>query len=95
MLVKKLQNEQIKALKSGDKARLEILRYILAQIHNKEIEKKGNLSDEEVVSVLKKITKELKESIASSQKGQRMDLVNSYQQQLKIVNEFLPAYEAT
>lgn len=90
MLVKKLQDEQIKALKGGDKARLEILRYILAQIHNREIEKKGKLSDEETVTVLKKISKELKESIEAFQKGERPDLASSNQKQLEIVGEYLP-----
>lgn len=91
MLVKKLQTEQIKALKSGDKSRLGVLRYILAQIHNKEIDKKAALSDQEAVSVLKKIARELNESIESSEKGQRSDLVSDYHEQLKIVEEFLPA----
>lgn len=90
MLVKKLQDEQVKALKGGDKARLEILRYILAQIHNREIEKKGKLTDEETVTVLKKIAKELKESIEAFQKGERPDLASSNQKQLEIVNEHLP-----
>lgn len=91
MLVKKLQDEQIKALKGGDKTRLEILRYILAQIQNKEIEKRGDLSDEDAVFVLKKIAKELKESLDASQKGQRADLATGYQKQLEVVNEYLPA----
>ncbi len=91
MLVKKIQDEQIKALKGGDKARLEILRYILAQIQNKEIDKKGELSDEDTVAVLKKIAKELKESLDASQKGQRADLAAEYQKQLEIVAEYLPA----
>lgn len=91
MIVKKLQDEQINSLKSGDKTRLEIIRYILAQIKNREIEKKGELTDEESVTVLKKIVKELKESIEASQKGQREDLASGYQKQLEIVSEYLPA----
>lgn len=91
MIVKKLQDEQINSLKLGDKTRLEIIRYILAQIKNREIEKKGELTDEEAVTVLKKIAKELKESIEASQKGQREDLASGYQKQLEIVSEYLPA----
>lgn len=91
MIVKKLQDEQINSLKSGDKTRLEIIRYILAQIKNKEIDKKGDLTDEEAITVLKKIAKELKESIEASEKGQRDDLASGYQEQLKIVSEYLPA----
>ncbi len=90
MLVKRLRDEQIKALKAGHKARLEVLRYILAQIQNKEIAKKNALTDEETISVLKKISKELKESIDSFKQGQRQELVDNYQQQLTILEEFLP-----
>ncbi len=90
MLVKRLRDDQVKALKGGDKPRLEILRYILAQIHNKEIEKKGLLLDEDTVAVLKKIAKELNESIEAFQKGERPDLALSNQKQLEIVGEYLP-----
>jgi uncharacterized protein YqeY len=84
MLVKKLRVEQVKALKTGNKARLEVLRYILAQIQNKEIAKKGELTDDEAISVLKKIAKELNESLESSRQGQRQDLTEEYQRQLTI-----------
>jgi hypothetical protein len=91
MLVRKIQDEQLKALKVGDKTRLEVLRYILAQIQNKEIEKKNGLTDEEAVSVLKKIASQLNESIDASKKGERTDLIKDYQNQLEIVEEYLPA----
>lgn len=63
MLKQKLQDDQLQALKSGQKEKLSVVRYILAQIKNKEIEKQSELSDEDVVGVLKKIAKELRESV--------------------------------
>ena len=57
MLRQKLQDDQITALKSGDKTKLEILRFILAQIKNKEIDKKSELNDEEALTVIKKVVK--------------------------------------
>lgn len=88
MIKKKLQDEQLAALKSGNQEKLSTLRYILAQIQNKEIEKKTQLSDEEVIAVLKKITKELKESVNAFEKGGRSDLVAQYEKQLDIVTPY-------
>jgi uncharacterized protein len=91
MLRQQIQADQIVALKSGDKKKLEVLRYILAQIKYKEIEKKTELSDEEVIAVLRKQVKELTESIESFQKGNRADLVADHQQQVDIVASYMPA----
>lgn len=95
MLRQKLQNDQIASLKSGDKEKLNALRYILAQIKNKEIDKNppagGELTDEETIVVLKKIAKELNESIEAFQKGKREDLVAGSKKQLEILSSYLPA----
>lgn len=91
MLRAKIQEDQLKALKSGDKKRLDLLRFILAQIKNKEVDKKAELNDDETLSVLKKAQKELKESIEAFQKGNRTDLVAESQAQFDIVSEYLPA----
>ncbi len=91
MLRQKLQDDQMTALKSGDKTKLEILRFILAQIKNKEIDKKSELTDEETLGVLKKVAKELKESIEAFEKGKRKDLADDSRKQLEIVSFYLPA----
>ena len=91
MLQQKLQTDQIQALKSGDKKKLETLRYILAQIKNKEIDKREPLTDDEVTNVLRKIIKELKESIESFEKGNRTDLAQEYKTQYEIAIAYMPA----
>lgn len=90
MLKQKLQDDQVIALKSGEKDKLSVLRYILAQIQNKEIEKRADLTDDDVISILKKIEKELKESVESFEKGGRADLVSEYKKQLDILTPYLP-----
>ena len=57
MLGKKLQADQLAALKSGDKSKLDTLRFVLSRVKNKEIEKKDDLNDEEVIQILKKTAK--------------------------------------
>jgi len=91
MLRKKLQDESITCLKSGDKDRLSLLRLILSQIKNREIEKKAELNDEEVIAIIRKMVKELKESVEAFEKGKRDDLVTEYRKQLSIVSAYLPS----
>jgi uncharacterized protein YqeY len=91
MIQQKIQSDQIQALKAGDKKRLETLRYILAQIKNKEIEKREALSDDEVLNVLRKIIKELKESIESFEKANRTDLAAEYKAQYDVAVAYMPA----
>ena len=91
MIKRKIQEEQLTALKSGNRTKLETLRYILAQIKNKEIDKKQELTDEEVVVLLRKQAKEMRESIEAFRKGGRQDLVTLTQTQLGLVKSYLPA----
>jgi len=90
MLRKKIQDESVACLKSGEKDKLSLLRLILSQIKNREIEKKAELNDEEVVSIIKKMVKELHESIDAFEKGDRADLVTEYKKQLAVVSIYLP-----
>ena len=89
-LKNKLQQDQIRALKNHDQIELDILRFVIAQIKNKEIEKKADLSDEEVIMVLRKQAKELQESIDSAKRANRPDLIEYNEKQLSIINSYLP-----
>lgn len=94
MLRQKLQDDQLTALKAGEKTKLGVLRFILAQIKNKEIDKNppvgGELTDEETISVLRKVIKELKESVEAFEKGGRTELAADSKKQLDIASVYLP-----
>ncbi|MEK7495315.1 MAG: GatB/YqeY domain-containing protein [Patescibacteria group bacterium] len=90
MLRQKLQDDQIAALKAGEKTKLSVLRFILAQIKNKEIDKKSELNDDEVLIVLRKVIKELKESVEAFEKGGRKELAEDNKNQLAIASAYLP-----
>jgi len=90
MLKQKLQAEYLQSLKAGDKDKVQILRYFLAKVKNEEIDKEEDLTDEEVISLLKKQKKELLESIESFEKGKRKDLEIESKKQLEIILEFIP-----
>jgi len=91
MLLDQLQKDQIIALKSKEQERLDTLRFLLAQIKNKEIEKRTTLTDSEVLSVIQKFALELHESIQAFEKAERNDLVEKSKTQLSHIQKYLPA----
>lgn len=80
-----------KALKSGDKERLSVLRMLQAAIQNKEIElgKKGiGLSEEEIRQIIAKEIKKRKKAIEQFKQGDRGDLAAQYEREIVILEEF-------
>jgi len=94
-------NEDVKAaLKAGIPLKVSTLRMLLAAIHNREIEKrsknKDELTDEEVVDILRKEVKKRKEAMEIYGKANRADLKDKEEAELKIIESYLPpemAYE--
>lgn len=78
------------ALKAGRKTELKVLRFTLSQIKYEEIDKHKDLEDREVIDLLRKELKKRKEAIELFKKGQRNDLVEDEEQQLKIIQKYLP-----
>lgn len=91
MIKQQLLEAQTAAIKAKDLQTLSVIRYILAQIKNKEIEKQGEVTNEEALAVLKKEVKKLNESIDAFKKAGRQELVSEYQSQLDILQKYLPA----
>lgn len=93
MILEQIQNNLKEAMKAGDEARVSTLRFLLAQIHNHEIALHGqgkDLTDEEVVAVLQKQAKERKESIEAFKQNGRDELVKKEEDELSILNNYLP-----
>ena len=90
MIKQTIKQDQVAALKAGDQARLNILRYILAKIQNQEIAKQKELNDEETTAVLQKQVKELKETLEAAEKANRAELIAQAKTELAIVGGYLP-----
>ena len=83
------------AMKSGDKPRLEVLRFTLASLNPAQKEKtlkdpQATLSDEEVIAILQKEAKKRKDSIELFKQGKRDDLVAKEEGDIKVLYEYLP-----
>ncbi|RJP45750.1 GatB/YqeY domain-containing protein [Candidatus Parcubacteria bacterium] len=95
VLQERIQEDLKAALKGGKNERLEVLRFLLAQIHNREIEKRGaekgaGLTDEDIVQVFQKEAKRRKEAIDLFRKGGREELAGKEERELEIIWEYLP-----
>lgn len=86
----KIKNDLNQALKAKKADEVLVLRFLLADLHNREIEKKGELDDEEVVAVIRKQVKQRKEAIEEFQQGKREDLAQKESQEIEILSKYLP-----
>jgi len=92
-LKEQIARDLTQAMKTGQKLRLETLRTIRAALTEREIEKRGSgieMSPEDELAVLARAAKKRRESIDQFRKGGRMDLVDQEEQELAIIQEYLP-----
>jgi uncharacterized protein len=92
----KLTDNLKSAMKSGDKPRVEVLRFVLAGVQNAQKEKNVKqpgvaLTDDEVVALLQKEAKRRKEAVELFRQGKREDLVEKEEADLVVIAEYLPA----
>lgn len=88
--------EQIKeAMRAKDQVRLTTLRGVIAAFTNESVVKgrtpQDKLSDEEAVTVVRRLVKQRKDSIDQFEKAGRTDLSENEKAELKVLEEFLPA----
>jgi uncharacterized protein len=87
----RIQEDVKAAMRATERERLGTLRLILAAIKQREVDERITLDDAQVLSVLEKMIKQRRESIASFQSGGRSDLVAKESAELKLIQGYLPA----
>jgi uncharacterized protein YqeY len=78
------------SMKAQTAARTSTLRMVKAALMNREIEKGGELDDEEVMKLLKSMVKQRHDSIEQYQKGGRQDLVDKESAEIEVIEAYLP-----
>lgn len=86
----KIANDLKEAMKSGDKFKLSVLRMLKSALQLDKINKGHELTDEEVVAVLKKQVKTRKDSINEYTKYNKLEEVKNLEQEIAILNVYLP-----
>lgn len=89
-------NDALKrAMKDQDKLRLGTLRLINAVIKDQAIARRGEgksteMTDDEILALLGKMTKQRQESLRAYEEGGRVDLAEREKQEISIIAEFMP-----
>lgn len=86
-----LKQNLIAAAKARDQVRLDTIRSVQSAVKYKEIEKRGELADAEILGVINTLCKQRRESIDQFRKGGRDELADKEARELSILEKFLPA----
>lgn len=89
-MFEKITKDLTEAMKAKDTFRTSVLRMLKSALKNEEINKKSPLTDDEVLAIIKKQVKTRKDSMNEYASYNRMDLADSLQKEIDILNEYLP-----
>ena len=87
----RLQEDQKKAMKTGDKSLLGLIRLLRSQLQYARMQAGEEWSEEKAQEVLLAAAKARRESISLFEKGGRMDLVEKEKAELALLERYLPA----
>jgi uncharacterized protein len=86
-----ITNDMKAAMKAGDSAKLGTIRMLLAAMKQREVDERITLSDTDIIAIVEKSIKQRRESIAQFTTGNRPDLVEKEEAELKVLAAYMPA----
>ena len=86
----KITDDMKAAMKAREAQRLSAIRLLLAAIQQREVDERKELSDAEVASVIEKMIKQRRDSIAQFQAAGRQDLAEKETFELNLLSGYLP-----
>lgn len=86
----RITEDMKQAMRSKESARLSAIRLLLAAIKQREVDERISLDDAQIVSVVDKMIKQRRESIAQYEKAGRQDLVDVEAFELQVLQAYLP-----
>lgn len=90
-LREKLEADYITAVKAKDTTKVSTLRMLRSEMKNVEIAKQKTLEEQDVLDVIGREVKKLKDSVDSFTAGGRNDLAEPAAAEMKMLEEYLPA----
>lgn len=90
-LVDRLSADMVQAMRDKDKVRLSVIRMVKAAVKYAEIEAHHALSDDEVISVLRREVKQRKDALDAAAGSGRTDFIADTQAELEVLYSYLPA----
>lgn len=86
----RITSDMKEALKGGEKERLGVIRLILAAVKQKEVDERITLDDAQLLAVLEKMLKQRRESVAQFTQGNRKDLADKEESEIKVIQAYMP-----
>ncbi len=90
MLKQQITDAMKAAMKGGDKARLGVIRLMLAAIKQREVDERIELDDAQVLAVLDKMVKQRRDSLQQYTDAGRSDLAEQEAAEIAVIQDFLP-----
>ena len=85
-----LKDQQKLAMLAKDKARLGVIRLLMAEIKQREVDTRVELNDEDILAVVTKMVKQRRDSISQFEAAGRQDLADKESAEILVLQEFLP-----
>lgn len=90
-LLARLQGDQATARREQQKDRVMLLGMIVSEVKNRELELRRDVTDDDVIDVIRKGIKKRRESVELYAKAGRADLQEKEQQEVALLEVYLPA----
>ena len=89
-LKERITGDMTAAMKAREAGRLSTLRMVKAAAQNREIEKGGELTEEELTKVLQSLVKQRRDSVEQYEKAGRAELAEKERAEIAVIEEYLP-----
>ena len=89
-LKERIISDMTAAMKAKDAPRLSTLRMVKANVMNREIEKGGDLTDEELTKAFQSLVKQRRDSIEQYEKAGRQELADKERAEIEVIEAYLP-----
>ncbi|MCI7730796.1 MULTISPECIES: GatB/YqeY domain-containing protein [Enorma] len=92
MTNEELHNEMVAAMKAKDKVRLSIVRQVMGEVKNIEVNERRDATEEDVNNMIKRLIKQTNETLEMSRKAANdQERTDTLAQQVEILESLLPA----
>ncbi|MBA2646476.1 MAG: GatB/YqeY domain-containing protein [Pyrinomonadaceae bacterium] len=89
-LKQRITTDLIAAMKAKDAERTSVLRMVKAAVMNREIEKGGELTEEELTKAFQSLVKQRRDSVEQFEKAGREELAAKERAEITVIEEYLP-----
>jgi uncharacterized protein len=89
-LKQQLGSDLTASMKAQDAPRTSTLRMVKAALTNREIEKGGELDEDEIMKLLRSLVKQRHDSVEQYEKGGRQELADKEKAEIEVIEAYLP-----